>query len=470
MNKTKLIIKYLVLDFLAAMVAWGAFFIFRKCYVDGIFNSYYLRYVWSDHKLYIGVIVIPLFWLMLHGLIGLYRNVYRKSRLREFLQVMTTSVFGVLILFFTLLLDDEILEYRNYYQYVSVLFVLHFGLTAIFRFVLSSRVAYQIKSRKIGFPTILVGSGQRAQKIYDELISAKKSEGHFFEGYVNINGEETSIDGLKKLGSKNNLIEIIKELKIKEVLIAIEENQKTEIAEILSILDGENIVIKVIPNLYQHLAGMVKMGNVFGAVLIEIKIDVLPPWQKFVKRLFDILTSVFILVLGFPFYLLIGLLVKFSSEGPMFFSQERIGLGGKPFNIFKYRSMRIDAEAEGPQLSKENDPRITALGKLLRKTRIDEFPQFWNVLKGDMSLVGPRPERQFFINQITEKAPHYRRLHRIKPGITSWGQVKYGYAENVDEMLERLQYDLLYLENISIVLDLKILIYTVLIMFQARGK
>jgi len=470
LNKTKLIIKYLVLDFLAAMVAWGAFFIFRKCYVDGIFNSYYLRYVWSDHKLYIGVIVIPLFWLMLHGLIGLYRNVYRKSRLREFLQVMTTSVFGVLILFFTLLLDDEILEYRNYYQYVSVLFVLHFGLTAIFRFVLSSRVAYQIKSRKIGFPTILVGSGQRAQKIYDELISAKKSEGHFFEGYVNINGEETSIDGLKKLGSKNNLIEIIKELKIKEVLIAIEENQKTEIAEILSILDGENIVIKVIPNLYQHLAGMVKMGNVFGAVLIEIKIDVLPPWQKFVKRLFDILTSVFILVLGFPFYLLIGLLVKFSSEGPMFFSQERIGLGGKPFNIFKYRSMRIDAEAEGPQLSKENDPRITALGKLLRKTRIDEFPQFWNVLKGDMSLVGPRPERQFFINQITEKAPHYRRLHRIKPGITSWGQVKYGYAENVDEMVERLQYDLLYLENISIVLDLKILIYTVLIMFQARGK
>jgi len=470
LNKTKLIIKYLVLDFLAAMVAWGAFFIFRKCYVDGIFNSYYLRYVWSDHKLYIGVIVIPLFWLMLHGLIGLYRNVYRKSRLREFLQVMTTSVFGVLILFFTLLLDDEVLEYRNYYQYVSVLFVLHFGLTAIFRFVLSSRVAYQIKSRKIGFPTILVGSGQRAQKIYDELISAKKSEGHFFEGYVNINGEETSIDGLKKLGSKNNLIEIIKELKIKEVLIAIEENQKTEIAEILSILDGENIVIKVIPNLYQHLAGMVKMGNVFGAVLIEIKIDVLPPWQKFVKRLFDILTSVFILVLGFPFYLLIGLLVKFSSEGPMFFSQERIGLGGKPFNIFKYRSMRIDAEAEGPQLSKENDPRITALGKLLRKTRIDEFPQFWNVLKGDMSLVGPRPERQFFINQITEKAPHYRRLHRIKPGITSWGQVKYGYAENVDEMVERLQYDLLYLENISIVLDLKILIYTVLIMFQARGK
>ena len=470
MNKTRLIIKYLLLDFLAAMVAWGTFFIYRKCFVDGVYNSYYLRYVWDDHKLYIGIVVIPIFWILLHGLIGLYRNVYRKSRLREFSQVLTTSIMGVLILFFTLLLDDEVMEYRNYYQYLTVLFTLHFGLTAIFRFALSSRIAHQIKSRKIGFPTILVGSGSWAQKIYDELISAKKSEGHFFKGYVNINGEKTSVKGLKKLGSKIDLIRIIKDFNIKEVIIATEENQKTEIAEILSILDGESIVIKVIPNLYQHLTGMVKMGNVFGAVLIEIKIDVLPPWQKFVKRFFDVLTSILILVLGMPFYVLIGLLVKLSSYGPVFFTQERIGLGGKSFRIFKYRSMRVDAEAKGPQLSKENDPRITGLGKFLRKTRIDEFPQFWNVLKGDMSLVGPRPERQFFIDQIIEKAPHYRRLHRIKPGITSWGQVKYGYAENVDEMVERLQYDLLYLENISIVLDLKILIYTVLIMFQGRGK
>ena len=159
-----------------------------------------------------------------------------------------------------------------------------------------------------------------------------------------------------------------------------------------------------------------------------------------------------------------------GSKGPIFYTQKRIGLGGKPFHIIKFRSMKVDAEAAGPQLSKEEDPRITAMGKYLRKTRLDEFPQFWNVLVGDMSVVGNRPERQFFIDQIMQKAPQYKRLHKIKPGITSWGQVKYGYAENVDEMVERLQYDLLYLENISILLDLKILIYTVIIMMQGRGK
>lgn len=470
MNKTRLIIKYIALDFLAAMLAWGLFFIYRKCYVDGGFNSYYLRYVWIDAKLYLGLVFIPSFWIVLHALIGLYRSVYRKSRLKEFFQVLTTSILGVLILFFLLLLDDEVNAYSSYYESIAVLFTLHFIPTSLFRIILSSQIAHKIQRRKIGFQTLLVGSGPRAQKIYTELVSAKKSEGHFFAGFVNINGENTAISEIPRIGNKDELPQLIEELSIQEVIIATEEHQKDQIASIISKLDGLQIIIKVIPNLHQHLAGMVKMGNVFGAVLIEIETNVLPPWQKFLKRTFDIITALAVLVIGLPFYVLVGVLVKMGSKGPVFYTQKRIGLGGKPFDIIKFRSMYTDAEAAGPQLSKEDDPRITRMGKFLRKTRIDEFPQFYNVLVGDMSLVGPRPERQFFIDQIVVQAPHYRRLQKVKPGITSWGQVKYGYAENVDEMIERLEYDLLYLENISIVLDLKILIYTVIIMFQGRGQ
>jgi exopolysaccharide biosynthesis polyprenyl glycosylphosphotransferase len=299
-----------------------------------------------------------------------------------------------------------------------------------------------------------------------------KSPGNKFVGFVNVNGGDQhfgSVD-LPRLGHWQDLRRIIEEQQVEEAIIAVESSEHAHISRIITELEGTQVRIKIIPDMYDIMAGSVKMTSIFGAPLIEVNPQIMPAWQFALKRLVDIVFSGVALVLLSPFLLVLAVLVKTSSPGPVFFRQERIGRHGKPFKIIKFRSMYCDAEKKGPQLSSATDPRITPIGRFLRRARLDELPQFWNVLKGEMSLVGPRPERQFFIDRITEVAPHYRHLHKVRPGITSWGQVKFGYAENVDQMVRRLKYDILYIENMSLAVDLKILAYTVIIMLKGDGK
>lgn len=460
----------MISDFLSASVAWTLFYIYRKEFIEPLKFGYDIPVTFSD-RFYLGLIIIPTFWLLYYYLTGFYKNIFRHSRTDDFFRTFIQSITGVLIIFFLLILDDEIQSYRNYYLLFTVLFSLHFLLTLIFRLILTSSTVNKVHNRKIGFNTLIIGSNQHAIEIYRELMEAESSSGNKFIGFISLQKQENYqlAEFIPHLGSLKELKQVIDRESVEEVIIALDSSEHDQISKIINQVGLYNVIIKAIPDMYDILTGKVKMDHLFGTPLIQLSKDLMPVWQANLKQLIDIFVSVLALIILSPLFLILAIGVKLSSKGPVFYSHERIGHYGKPFLIYKFRSMRLDAEKNGPELSSKEDKRLTNFGRFMRKYRLDEIPNFLNVLKGDMSLVGPRPERQFFINQIIKRAPHYTHLHKVKPGITSWGQVKYGYAENVDQMIKRLRYDILYIENMSLFVDFKIMFYTVLTIIRGRG-
>lgn len=471
MNKKIQIAKYVGADLLSAALAWSIFFFLRKSSELNSFN-HTLQIVLQDNKFYTGIIFVPLFWLFLYTISGAYYNIYRKARMRELGQTLLISLIGVTIIFFTLILDDAIRTYKDYYHLFTNLFLLHFFITLTFRLILTSRNLHKLRNHSIGFNSIIVGSNGNAISIYNEIVSQPKSMFNKFVGFVH--AVEYPSYKLEKfipnLGHFSNLNQLIKEHKIEEVIIATERSEHRTLEQIITEIEDSDVIIKVIPDMQDFLLGTVKTTSIYQTPLIQMSFDFLPPWQLALKRVLDVVLASLAMIILSPVFLFCIIGVKLSSKGPVFYFQERIGLKGKKFMIPKFRSMVMDAENGTPLLSSKNDPRVTPFGRMMRKTRLDEIPQFYSVLKGEMSLVGPRPERQYFIDQISQRAPHYRLLLKVKPGITSWGQVKYGYAENVDQMVERLKYDILYLENMSLAMDIKILAYTLLTVMRGSGQ
>ena len=463
--------RYVISDLLGSALAWALFYLYRKEYLEPLKFGYDVP-LELDANFYKGLVLIPLFWFGLYTMVGGYRDIWRRYRTKELGQSLLITVIGVVVIFFALLLDDELAGYQYYYRSFLALFLLHFSLTFAPRFILTSITVDRVHNRKIHFNTVLVGGNEQALAIHGEIEGMSRSPGNRFVGFVRVNGGDQLLTsaGLPMLGKWSDLRSIIEREEVEEVIIAVDSGEHDHISRIMNELEGTGVRIKVIPDMYDILSGSVRMTSIFGTPLIEVNPEIMPAWQFSVKRVIDVAFSLLAMIVLLPVFLVIAVLVKATSSGPVFFTQERLGKYGRPFRILKFRSMVHDAERNGPQLSYANDPRITRIGRWLRRTRMDELPQFWNVLKGDMSLVGPRPERRHFIEAITEKAPHYRHLHKVRPGITSWGQVKFGYAENVDQMIRRLKYDVLYIENMSLAVDLKILAYTILIVLRGDGK
>lgn len=454
---------FFIVDWITAIFSWFLFFYLRKTLIEK--QNFEL-----EINFFLGIVFIPLAWLFLYALQGTYYETRRMFRLRILNMTFLSSLAGSILIFFALLLDDDVRGYQDYYQSFLLLFGIHFLSAVTVRLIATSILVSTVRKKGQGFKTLIVGGNEKALEIYQELINLPKNVNEFV-GYVNINGVDHLLkDFIPNLGKVTDLEGLIKKFEIEEVIIAIESSDHDRLKDILVRIDDGKTKIKVLPDMYVILAGSVKMTNIYGALLIEITSDPMPYWQRAIKRVMDIVLSFIAVILLIPFYIFSAIAVKMSSPGPILFLQERVGLNGAQFKIIKFRTMYVNSEAAGPQLSSSNDPRITKIGRFMRKTRLDEFPQFLNVLLGDMSLVGPRPERQFYIDQIVKIEPQYLHLNRVRPGITSWGQVKYGYAENVEQMLQRMKFDLIYLKNRSLALDIKIMFYTIIIVVKAKGK
>mgnify|MGYP003302370000 CR=1 FL=1 len=464
------VIFYAIFDVVAALLVWLLFYFYRRITNDMVLFGDKIEYFFvPDYSLLPSAISFPIVALFIHYLTGFYNEKVRRSRIVELFSTLIGTFFISTILYFGLLVDDIVVSYTFYYRSFLILWGLFFVVTYLFRIVQTSIALSKLRKGLIPNNVLIIGTGDTAKKVTEIIAKDSYRTGQKIVGYIAVR-DRIVVDESMVLGRLDILENEVKTRKANEVIIAVDNMDNDMIFAIANRLIVCGVEVKFAPRLFEVVTGHVSFTNVTSEPLVDITSSRMPAWQQSVKRVFDVGVSFVCMIILLPVYAYVAVRVKLGSKGPIFYKQERIGYEGRPFMIYKFRTMYTDAERMGPQLSQVNDPRITPFGYVMRKYRLDELPQFWNILRGDMSIVGPRPERRYYIEQIEKIAPYYCLVYKVKPGLLSWGPIKIGYSDTVEKMVERLRYDIIYMDNMTLQTDIKILFYSIEVIFLGKGQ